>query len=84
MKTLAIIYGASSSGKTTFTNKLKGKCAVLNTDELYTVSVSRDYTMASGARETDIKRVESIWWMPWHVQAMKDVARCDKRRGVVS
>ena len=59
MKTLAIIYGASSSGKTTFTNKLKGKCAVLNTDELYTVSVSRDYTMASGARGTDIKRVES-------------------------
>ena len=27
---------------------------------------------------------KSIWWMPWHVQAMKDVARCDKRRGVVS
>ena len=22
--------------------------------------------------------------MPWHVQAMKDVARCDKRRGAVS
>ncbi len=27
---------------------------------------------------------KSIWWMPWHVQAKKDVARCDKRRGAVS
>jgi len=22
--------------------------------------------------------------MPWHAQAMKDVARCDKRRGTAS
>ncbi len=27
---------------------------------------------------------KSIWWMPWHIQAMKDVARCDKRWGDVS
>ena len=30
------------------------------------------------------KRKKSIWWMPWCVEAMKDVARCDKLRGVVS
>jgi hypothetical protein len=31
-----------------------------------------------------IKRVKSIWWMPWHQEAMKDVARCDKPRGAAS
>ena len=27
---------------------------------------------------------KGIWWMPWHQEAMKDVARCDKPRGAVS
>ena len=31
-----------------------------------------------------IKRLKSIWWMPWRAEAMKDVARCDKPRGAVS
>ncbi len=30
------------------------------------------------------KRDKGIWWMPWHVEAMKDVARCDKLWGGVS
>jgi hypothetical protein len=25
---------------------------------------------------------KSIWWMPWRREAMKDVASCDKLRGV--
>ena len=33
---------------------------------------------------TVFKRNKSIWWMPWCVEAMKDVARCDKPRLVVS
>ena len=28
--------------------------------------------------------LKGIWWMPWHQEAMKDVARCDKPRGVAS
>jgi hypothetical protein len=24
---------------------------------------------------------KGIWWMPWHQEAMKDVAPCDKLRG---
>jgi hypothetical protein len=28
-----------------------------------------------------LKRKKSIWWMPWHQEAMKDVALCDKLRG---
>jgi hypothetical protein len=24
------------------------------------------------------RKVKGIWWMPWHREAMKDVARCDK------
>ena len=31
-----------------------------------------------------IKRLKGIWWMPWHQEAMKDVARCEKPRGAVS
>ena len=27
---------------------------------------------------------KSIWWMPWHQEAMKDVARCEKPRGAAS
>jgi hypothetical protein len=28
----------------------------------------------------DLKYSKSIWWMPWRIEAMKDVLRCDKRR----
>ena len=27
---------------------------------------------------------KGIWWMPWHQEAMKDVARCEKPRGAAS
>jgi hypothetical protein len=27
---------------------------------------------------------KGIWWMPWHAEAMKDVAPCEKPRGVGS
>lgn len=28
-----------------------------------------------------LKQMKSIWWMPWHREAKKDVALCDKLRG---
>ncbi len=28
----------------------------------------------------EIKRFKGFRWMPWRVEAMKDVARCDKLR----
>ncbi len=31
-----------------------------------------------------IKREKSIWWMPWRIEAMKDVVGCDKPREVVN
>ena len=31
-----------------------------------------------------IKRNKGIWWMPWRQEAKKDVALCDKFRGVES
>ena len=31
-----------------------------------------------------IKRNKGIWWMPWHQKAMKDVALCEKFRGIES
>ena len=27
---------------------------------------------------------KGAWWMPWHLEAMKDVASCDKLRGAAS
>ncbi len=28
--------------------------------------------------------LKGVWRMPWRMEAMKDVARCDKPRGAVS
>ena len=46
---------------------------------------SRDFCSAcwnsSGIVQLRNKYVKSIWWMPWRQEAMKDVLRCDKRRG---
>ena len=30
------------------------------------------------------QHMKGIWWMPWHREAMKDVARCEKPRGSAS
>ncbi len=35
-------------------------------------------------RARDLKREKGIRWMPWHQEAMKDVARCEKPRGAAS
>ena len=32
----------------------------------------------------DLERDKSIRWMPWHQEAMKDVARCEKPWGAAS
>jgi hypothetical protein len=34
--------------------------------------------------QAEIKRNKGNWWMPWHREAMKDVVRCDKRRGAAN
>ena len=31
-----------------------------------------------------IKCLKGVRWMPWHAQAMKDVVRCEKPRGVAN
>jgi hypothetical protein len=36
-----------------------------------------------GGVET-IEYEKGIRWMPWHQEAMKDVARCEKPRGAAS
>ena len=35
-------------------------------------------------RDAEIKRQKGIRWMPWHREAMKDVARCEKPWGGAS
>ena len=34
--------------------------------------------------DRDIEYKKGIRWMPWHQEAMKDVARCEKPRGAAS
>src|SRR5438270_12029484 len=36
------------------------------------------------AKVHDLERNEGIRWMPWHQEAMKDVARCEKPWGAAS
>ena len=33
---------------------------------------------------SDLERDKGIRWMPWHQEAMKDVARCEKPWGAAS
>ncbi len=46
------------------------------------VSLGGSPLCGSGGRESSV--IKGIWRMPWHREAMKDVARCDKPRGAVS
>ena len=39
---------------------------------------------ASWQKAAEIKREKGIWWMPWRMEAMKDVARCEKPWGGAS
>ncbi len=34
--------------------------------------------------DNDLERDKGIRWMPWHQEAMKDVARCEKPWGAAS
>ena len=36
------------------------------------------------SEDEDLEREKGIRWMPWHQEAMKDVARCEKPRGAAS
>ena len=43
--------------------------------------------MVDVALRGDVENIEyekGIRWMPWHQEAMKDVARCEKPRGAAS
>lgn len=45
---------------------------------------SLDASVSVSVHELSIERDKGIRWMPWHREAMKDVARCEKRRGAAS
>jgi hypothetical protein len=51
-------------------------------DKLRMVSVHGGAPGAS--RDKRIEHEKGIRWMPWHQEAMKDVARCEKPRGAAS
>ena len=35
-------------------------------------------------KDCDLEQEKGIRWMPWHQEAMKDVARCEKPWGAAS
>ena len=45
---------------------------------------SGDIKSGDGALGASLEREKGIRWMPWHQEAMKDVARCEKPRGAAS
>ncbi len=48
------------------------------------VVLQRGLTEPVHVSSLKIKRDKGIWWMPWHQKAMKDVALCEKFRGIES
>ncbi len=46
--------------------------------------MSRRLLSSNPVEETKVKSFDQatkgLWWMPWHREAMKDVATCDKPR----
>ena len=57
----------------------------INSSSLWEVKRPKDIRIckASGfnpARDMNSSVLKGIWWMPWRLKAMKDVAGCDKPR----
>ena len=44
----------------------------------------RALDVSSDGSGQDVEQEKGIRWMPWHQEAMKDVARCEKPRGAAS
>ena len=40
------------------------------------------YLVLPGGEYGVKKATKGVWWMPWHQETMKDVASCEKLRGV--
>jgi hypothetical protein len=57
----------------------KNSIFTINRSELIRSIGGQRFGVAIGGADSQAQG-KSIWWMPRHVQAMKDVARCDKRR----
>ena len=76
----------------------RGDCCVLSKSDLLARSCAWSVRMAVAAEDgfcawwrsracpgdRDLEREKGIRWMPWHQEAMKDVARCEKPRGAAS
>ena len=57
-----------------------GRLSEAYNQEFQNMVMGWDYILIS-VHGDDLKYNKSIWWMPWRIEAMKDVLRCDKRRG---
>ncbi len=44
--------------------------------------INQDHSLSEECLRLYGQVIKRIWWMPWRQQAMKDVAACDKPRGV--
>ena len=58
------------------------------TDEWFLCMVGKRIGFVQSSRSVvrirKIERQKGIRWMPWHQEAMKDVARCEKPWGAAS
>ena len=59
-------------------------CVLFLAGRVWLVSVHDGMGLGALARDPVLERDKGIRWMPWHQEAMKDVARCEKPWGAAS
>ena len=65
-----------------FEDRVRGRFA-LGEDPVWMVPVHDGLDPSRGG-SCVLEHEKGIRWMPWHQEAMKDVARCEKPRGAAS
>jgi hypothetical protein len=52
----------------------------LRVEDVVGITVIREHTHAFPTHHDHRQDSKGTWWMPWHLEAMKDVDDCDKPR----
>ena len=57
-------------------------CDVMNVGKCQRFESAYLHNTNKKQRTCLIQKYKGLWWIPWHLEAMKDVVTCDKPREV--